>query len=129
MFGISENTARVNALVTGDVHLIDSIDSTSQKQIKQADGVSVFSTPSGAYSDVVMMLDREPGNIPDFVMAVKLLMNRTRMVRSILKGQGTIGNDHPIGPAYADHCEALEQRERVGRIPTGRSPWRPSARP
>ena len=42
---------------------------------------------------------------------IKHLMNHVRMVRSLMKGQGGIGNDHPIGPAYgADHCEELEQR-------------------
>jgi len=42
---------------------------------------------------------------------IKRLMNRVRMVRSLMKGQGGVGNDHPIGPAYgADHCEELEQR-------------------
>ena len=112
MFGIVDQTARVNALVTGDVDLISGVDAKAFKQIEAADGVSLFANKSGAYTGIVCMLDREPGNNPDFVTGLKYLQNRTRMVRSIIKGQGGPGNDHPIGPAYGkDHCESIALRE------------------
>ena len=112
MFGWAENTARVNAIVTGDVDIVATVDPKAYKQVEAAEGVSLFSNESGAYADIVMMLDRSPGNNPDFVMAIKLLQNRPRLVRSVMKGQGGLGNDHPIGPAYGDlHCETLPQRE------------------
>ncbi|MCZ6668430.1 MAG: peptide ABC transporter substrate-binding protein, partial [Gammaproteobacteria bacterium] len=38
------------------------------------------------------------------------IQRRKKIVRSILKGQGTVGNDHPINIAYgADHCQELAQ--------------------
>ena len=47
----------------------------------------------------------------DRLLAVKLLQDRERMVRSIINGNGERGNDHPIGPAYGiDHCEDIEIR-------------------
>ena len=112
LFGITDNVARVNAVVTGDVDIIATVSPQAYKQVEAADGVSLFAVNSGAYTGIVMMLDREPGNNPDFVRAMKLLPDRPRMVRSIIKGQGGVGNDHPIGPAYGDaHCETLPQTE------------------
>ena len=32
------------------------------------------------------------------------------MMRSILKGEGALGNDHPVGPTFAMNCDTLEQR-------------------
>lgn len=112
MFGIVDNSARVNAVVSGAVDMAATIDPKSYKQVNQADGVSLFANESGAYAGMVLMLDRSPGNNPDFVKTIKLLQNRKRIIRSVLKGQGGVGNDHPIGPAYgATHCETLEQTE------------------
>ena len=73
MFGLVDNTARVNAIVTGDVDIAATIDPKAYKQVNAADGVSLFANESGAYADIVMMLDRSPGDNPDLVMAVKLL--------------------------------------------------------
>ena len=111
IFGITDTVSRVNAIISGDVQLMGSLDPKAIKQIEEADGVDVHSVESGAFTEIVAMLDRHPGNNPDFVMALKYLCRRERMVRSVIKGQGVVGNDHPIGPAYAMHCARLPQRE------------------
>ena len=111
IFAIADPVARVNAVASGEVDLAAVIDTKAIKQIDDAEDVSIFTTNSGQYVDIVMMLDRHPGNNPDLVQAVKLLQNRKRLVRSIFKGYGSFGNDHPIGEVYADHCESLEQTE------------------
>jgi peptide/nickel transport system substrate-binding protein len=53
------------------------------------------------------MLDREPGNNPDFVKGLKMLQRRDRVLKVVQKGQGSLGNDQPVGPAYgAGWCQA-----------------------
>ena len=112
MFGIGDVVARINALAAGDIDMAQKPDSKAFKQVEAAEGINLLSVVSGGYVDFVLMQDRAPGNNPDFVMAIKLLQNRVRMVRSLMKGHGGLGNDHPVGPAYgADHCETLAQRE------------------
>ena len=109
-FAITDSVARTNALISGDIDMLADLDFKAIKQIESEPNVEVVSVLSGAYTDFVMMLDRSPGNNPDFVEAIKLLQNRKRLVRSIIKGQGGPGNDHPVGPAYGvDHCAELEQ--------------------
>ncbi|MBS37385.1 MAG: ABC transporter substrate-binding protein [Thiotrichales bacterium] len=112
LFGITDQVSRQNALASGDIHMMSDLDFKSIKQVESNDEVRVVSAESGAYTNFVLMLDRSPGNNPDFVETIKLIQNRTRLVRSVLKGQGGPGNDHPIGPAYGvHHCESLEQTE------------------
>ena len=112
LFGISDDVARVNALISGDIQMLAGLDFKAMKQIDAEPSVTKLSSETGAYTNFVLMLDRSPGNNPDFVQAIKLLQNRKRLVRSILKGEGGPGNDQPVGPAYGvDHCEALEQTE------------------
>ncbi len=109
-FGITDTVARINALLSGDVDLIQNVDPKAIKQVEAAPDYGVWSVPSGAYMDIVCMLDKTPGNNPDFVLALKYLQQREKMVKRILKGHGTVGNDHPISPAYPDHCADLPIR-------------------
>lgn len=111
VFGITDNVARTNALISGDVQMIGNLDTKAIGQVEAADGVDVFSVASGAYMNLNFRVDQTPGNNPDFVRAMQLLMRRDRILQVVQKGQGSLGNDHPIGPAYgASHYKELEQR-------------------
>lgn len=106
VFGITDNVARVNALISGDVQMMGNLDPKAVPQVEAADGVEVFSVASGAYMDVIARLDKAPGNNPDFVEGLKYLQRRDRVLKVVQKGLGSIGNDQPIGPAYgADWCK------------------------
>ena len=109
---ITDPIARVNALIAGDMDMIASVDSKGIRLIEQSDGVRVNSTPTGRYGGICCLKNTEPGSNDDLVMGLRYIQDRERIVRSILKGHGTVGNDHPISVAYgADHCHELPQRE------------------
>jgi peptide/nickel transport system substrate-binding protein len=107
---ITDKVARTSALISGDIDLMQALDPKAIKQIEGASGVGIWSVASGAYFGICPMTTSSPGNNPDFVLALKYIQRRKKIVKSILKGQGTVGNDHPINAAYgADHCQELEQ--------------------
>lgn len=106
VFGITDNVARINALINGDVQMMGNLDPKAIKQVEAAEGIEVFAVPSGAYMDIVIRQDTAPGNNPDFIRGMKLLQRRDRILKVVQKGQGSIGNDQPVGPAYgADWCK------------------------
>ena len=114
LFAITDPVSRVNALISGDVHMSWGVDPKAIRQIEEEPTVEMWSIPSGSWSGICCMLDRSPGNNPDFVWAMKFLANRKRIVRSLMKGHALLANDHPIGPPYgADHCHELPQRDIV----------------
>ncbi|MBC8379045.1 MAG: ABC transporter substrate-binding protein [Planctomycetes bacterium] len=109
---ITDPIARVNALIAGDVQLITRVDPKAIRLIGQADGVHVNSTPAGNYGGICCLKNTPPGESDDFVKGMQYIQDRERIVRSILKGHGTVGNDHPISPSYGkDHCRELPQRK------------------
>ncbi len=111
IFAITDPVARVNALLSGDVHMAIQIDPKAIKQVESTEGVRINSTISGAYMGFCMMLDRYPGDNPDFVKGMKYLHRREKIVKSILKGEGTVGNDEPINVAYGvDFCTEIPIR-------------------
>ena len=112
IFAITDKVARTSALLSGDIDLMQALDPTAVPQIEAAPGVGIWSVASGAYIGIAMMSNSAPGNNPDFVLAMKYIQRREKIVRSILKGQGTVGNDQPINAAYgADFCSELPIRD------------------
>ena len=110
MTAITDSVARVNALLSGDMHVIADVDPKAIRQVESAPGVHIASITTGQYLGILCMKNTAPGNNDDFVMAMKLIQRRKRIVKSILKNQGMLGNDQPINKAYPDHCDTLAQR-------------------
>jgi len=108
--GIGDEGARVNALLSGDLDLVASVNPRSVDRIKGTAGYSVFSTQSGQYSDLIMRKDVGPGANPDFVLAMKHLIDREQMRKSVALGHAVLANDQPIDPTNRFHFAGLPQR-------------------
>ena len=106
VFGIADSVARVNALLSGDIQMMGSLSPKAIQQVTEAEGVEVFSVPSGSCATIVARLDTFPGNQPGFALGLKHLLRRDRILKVALKGHGDLGNDQPVGPAYGvDWCK------------------------
>ena len=108
---ITDPVARVNALRSGDMDLASTIDPKAIRQVEGTPGVHILSVPSGRLMGICCMMNTAPGKYVDFVMALKFLQRRERIVKSILKGHGSLGNDQPINNTYPDFCDTLPQRK------------------
>lgn len=109
-FAISDDNARVNALLSGDIHLAAAINPRSMRLIEGKSGFVLSKTTSGNYTDLNIRLDMAPGNKKDFVDGMKSLVNREQIVKSALRGLGVVGNDQPVSPANFFHNGELKPR-------------------
>ncbi|MEM7076530.1 MAG: ABC transporter substrate-binding protein [Pseudomonadota bacterium] len=110
-FGIGDPVARVNALLNGDVDAIGAVSPKAIGTVEAADGISLWALKSGGFINIAGRVDTGPGENQHVIMALKHLQDRNRVVKGVLKGHGSLGNDQPIGPAYFDHCPDIPQRE------------------
>ncbi|WP_457322490.1 ABC transporter substrate-binding protein [Roseateles sp. P5_E11] len=108
--GISDENARVNALLSGGIDLVGAVNPRSLARIAGTPGFAVFKTQSGQYSDLTMRRDTGPGANPDFVLGMKHLFDREQMKKTIALDQAVIGNDQPIDPTNRFHFAGLPQR-------------------
>lgn len=108
--GISDESARVNALLSGGMDLVGSINPRSLARVTGTPGYAVTKTQSGQYSDLVIRKDTGPGANPDFVLAMKHLFDREQMKKAIALDQAVLGNDQPIDPTNRFHFAGLPQR-------------------
>lgn len=108
--GIGDEGARVNALLSGDLDLVGSVNPRSVQRVRDSAGHAIFETQAGQYTDLVMRRDGGPGSNPDFVMAMKYMFDREQMKRSIALGHAVVANDQPIDPTNRFYFAGLPQR-------------------
>ncbi|MGB0847464.1 MAG: ABC transporter substrate-binding protein [Thiolinea sp.] len=108
---ITDPVARVNALISGDVQIATAIEPKAFRQVEGADNVVLSSAPAAVQLGICCLKNSAPGENADFVKGMQYLMDRERIVKKILKGKGSIGNDTPISAAHGkDFCSDLPQR-------------------
>ncbi|GLR88564.1 ABC transporter substrate-binding protein [Bradyrhizobium iriomotense] len=110
-FAIQDENARINALLSGDIHLAAAINPRSVRLFEGVNGFTLSTTTSGTYTDLNIRMDMAPGNNRDFVEGMKYLVNRQQIVKSALRGFGVVGNDQPVSPANFFHNAALKPKQ------------------
>jgi peptide/nickel transport system substrate-binding protein len=110
LIGIPDESSRVNALLSGDVHLIVAVNPRSTRRIQASTTHSVLETRSGLYTDLIMRQDAAPTRNPDFVLAMKHLLDRELIKKALLRGYGAVANDQPVPPSNRYYLADLPQR-------------------
>ncbi|SNB79390.1 peptide/nickel transport system substrate-binding protein [Arboricoccus pini] len=96
---INDGTARLNALISGQIDVMNRIDRKTVQLLQRAPTVAIVRSTSGQHYPFLMLCDRKPFDDNNLRLAVKYGIDRQQMVKTILNGFGTEGNDHPISPA------------------------------
>ncbi|MBK8741813.1 MAG: ABC transporter substrate-binding protein [Betaproteobacteria bacterium] len=108
--GIGDESARINALLSGELDLVGTVNPRSVQRVSESAGHAIFETKAGLYTDLVMRREGGPGGNPDFVLAMKYMFDREQMKRSITLGHSVVANDQPIDPTNRFHFAGLPQR-------------------
>ena len=109
LIGIPDEVSRVNALLSGDVQLINAINPRSTKRVLASPRHGLLETKSGLYTNLIMRQDQLPTGNADFVAAMKYLIDRPLIRRALFRDYATIANDHPIPPFHPYYRNDLPQ--------------------
>lgn len=107
---INDDTARVAALQSGQVDMIDRVPPRTAGLVARAPGVTVHTTSGPGHYVFIAHCNTAPFDNNDLRMALKHAINRQELVDKILFGYGSVGNDTPINRSYPLFTE-FEQRE------------------
>ena len=106
---IADVAARQNAVATGEVDVISRCDLKTVHLLARRPGVRVEEETGFLHYTAPMITTQAPFDNNDVRLALKYGVDREALLKSILRGHGTLGNDHPIAPSVPFHAE-LEQR-------------------
>ena len=110
-YGIGDSTARLNAFLAGDIDAMVNLPPKAISQVEKTEGKEIWSLKAGAYVNITPRLDMADSNNVHLYKTMQALQDRQRLVKGVMKGQGSLGNDQPINAAYFDHCPDIPQRE------------------
>jgi peptide/nickel transport system substrate-binding protein len=111
MIDFSDDMARVNALLSGQVHAIDNVPLGQAPIVRASDALGVLISHTGASRPFCMRTDVPPFNDVRVRQAMRLLIGRQQMIDQALGGYGIVGNDMygRYDECYADHIPQREQ--------------------
>ena len=101
---INDTTARTNALVSGQVDVINRMDARTVDLVKRKAGFQVIRNPAGQHATFLMNVTDKPYDDNNVRLALKYGIDRQKIIDTVLHGYGVLGNDHPIpttSPYYA----------------------------
>ncbi len=79
--------------------------------VKRVPGVTIQNVAGKGHYVFIAHCNTAPFDNMDLRLALKYAMNREEMVKTILRGYGSVGNDTPINKAYPLFSDDLEQRK------------------
>ena len=111
MLTILDPTARQNAIMNGDVDVIDTVDPKTVSLLARAPNLEILETTGTQHYTLPMRLDVEPFGNLDLRLALKYAIKRQELVDKILLGHGLPGNDIPVSSAMPFLNDTIAQRE------------------
>ncbi len=108
---IPDVNARTNALKTGEIDLMNRSELKTVHLLKRARGIQVLQATGTKHYTMPMHVDVPPFDNNDVRLALKYAVDRQALLKTILRGYGSLGNDHPIGRSQRYFAKELPQRE------------------
>lgn len=106
---VNDPTARQNALMTGEVDVINSPDLSTLHLLQRRPGLNLVEVTGTAHYTMPMFCDVAPFKDVNVRRALKYSINRQEVLDKVLRGHGKIANDSPIAPANRYYAEDLPQ--------------------
>jgi peptide/nickel transport system substrate-binding protein len=105
ILAVNDGTARLSALQSGSVDVVNRVENRLAPRLQESPGIDVIVSPSRTHYCFVMDTRVAPFSDPKVRLALKYAIDREAILKNVLAGYGSIGNDHSIpegDPFHAD---------------------------
>ncbi|MER9959282.1 ABC transporter substrate-binding protein, partial [Mesorhizobium australicum] len=107
---IQNPTVRASALMTNSIDVMDRCDPKIVAVLRKRPGIVVTEVAGNLHYTMPMDVTVAPFDNLDVRLALKYAIDREAILKSILRGHGVLGNDHPIGRGNRYLNTSLPQR-------------------
>lgn len=107
---MNDSTARINALSAGQVDFINTVEPKVAPLLSRAPNIDILQSSGKGFYSFLMHCDTAPFDNNDLRLALKYAVDREAILKRVVGGFGTIGNDYPVNANYALAPTDIEQR-------------------
>ena len=108
---VPDQAARGTALRAGEVHVVEEPDLKTLHLMEKTPGIKVLEAGGTRQYTIPMRTDMAPFDNNDVRLALKYAVDREALLKTVLRGHGYVGNDHPIGKSQRYFDASIPQRE------------------
>lgn len=109
VLNIADSTARLNALMTGEVDVIEDVDIRNIAMIERDSRLKIVRTPSLRHLTFDMNCSVAPYDNPALRKALKLAVDRDDIIAKVFMGEAEKGNDNPAASIMPYHAKTPPQ--------------------
>lgn len=107
---VQDVAARSNSLMTGEVHAMDECDLKTVHRLEAHPDVVVDEVTTSQHVSAPMNTTVPPFDDNNVRLALKYAIDRQAYLDTVVRGHGTIGNDHPISATMPYYADDIPQR-------------------
>jgi peptide/nickel transport system substrate-binding protein len=100
------------ALQGGQVDMISALSQAGASALFNNPSYKIVQIPASLHRELSMRTDQAPFNDAKVRQAMALTVDRPGMVKALLNGFGTLGNDSPFAPIFASTDKSVPQRTK-----------------
>ena len=93
MVEYADDTARINALQSGQIQALSQLPKSQAKVIEGTEGLALLNAETGAWRPFTMRIDVKPFDDVRVRQAFRLMVDRQQMIDQAYSGLGAVGND------------------------------------
>jgi peptide/nickel transport system substrate-binding protein len=108
--GIADSPGRTAALLAGQIDF-EYVSQESAALVQANPAYTLTSLPAGDWLVMVMRVTDAPFDNPKVRQALKLLVDREAMVKTVLQGYGTVAGDQPVWPGDQYYLEVKRPQD------------------
>ena len=118
MIEFADDTARINALNSGQIQALSQLPKSQAQVIEATDGLALLNAETGAWRPFTMRIDVKPYSDVRVRQAFRLIVDRQQMIDQAYSGLGAVGNDmygrYDAGtPALPQRVQDIEQAKSL----------------
>jgi peptide/nickel transport system substrate-binding protein len=118
MIEFADDTARINALQSGQIHAMSQLPKSQAKVIEATSGLGLLNAETGAWRPFTMRIDVKPFSDNNVRQAFRLIVDRQQMIDQAYSGLGAIANDmygrYDAGtPQLPQHAQDIEKAKSL----------------
>ncbi len=105
---IPENSARLNALQTGEIDIVDGMNASDTTIVEDTEGIELLKRPSFNIGYIAFNMEKEPFDNPLVRQAINMAIDKEEIVEAFYNGLADLATS-PLPPSLWSHDESLEK--------------------
>ncbi|MFP3324467.1 ABC transporter substrate-binding protein [Planococcus sp. SIMBA_160] len=105
---IPENSARLNALQTGEIDIVDGMNTSDTTIVEDTEGIELLKRPSFNIGYMAFNMEKEPFDDPLVRQAINMAIDKEEIVEAFYNGLADPATS-PLPPSLWSHDESLEK--------------------